>query len=38
MTAEALLAALRSATANGDAKAAWMLRLLCRDVAPGRTH
>ena len=32
MTAENLLAALRSATTNGDAKAAWMLRLLCRNV------
>lgn len=30
MTAETLLAALRTAAAAGDAEAAWMLRLLCR--------
>ena len=28
MTTEALLAALRSAAASGDAEAAWMLRLV----------
>jgi|GEM_PF-6524690 len=31
MTTESLLAALRAAVAAGDAKAAWMLRMLCRD-------
>lgn len=31
MNAEALLDALRDAVATGDAKAAWMLRMLCRD-------
>ena len=30
MTAEALLSALRIAAANGDAEAAWMLRMLSR--------
>lgn len=30
MNAEALLDALRAAAAAGDAKAQWMLRMLCR--------
>ena len=31
MNAEALLDALRAAVVAGDAKAQWMLRMLCRD-------
>lgn len=30
MTPEALLDTLRAAVTAGDAKAAWMLRMLCR--------
>lgn len=31
MNIEALLDALRAAVATGDAKAGWMLRMLCSD-------